>query len=797
MSVATYGRRCVLVALAAVAAGLAGCGAGRLIKQGDANLLADRPHQAVRFYGEALEKDSDLAHDPEFTRKLQRARCLAAYHDGMDAGERGDWEGAIDKFSESLRIDPDFEQAAQARDRAQRKAAAARHARALKLADQGDLGGAAAELKIGLRLNGLDADIRAALDSLSPSAQDAHGLHARLLALRGEKRWLKASELLQQAIAADPNHLPSRAELKQCNDALAQANVHYTRGSQLLSARKLDEAIAALEESLEIWPFNEHAGELLSQARARRKQFDDLHGQAQSAFRAARWDQAIALAQAALKIVPHHRGARELCTQATLNAAAVQTEHGQRLLAAGNLDEAEKRFGRALTYAANMQSAREGLGQVYFLRGQAGERTALWGNALVWYMQACEQAHNREYLAARDQARARVAERVSFRLGLVANDPPLRMRLTGRLAAEKPAYVRLVVGGAAARQAEYAADVNLTRLDVRDRIVRTERRAHRYAVSRAFPNPSIPRLRRLVAEARDDLARLRRAHARKCPDCKGEGKLTCKKCRGTGSVTCSNCHGQKHLPCPKCKGAGAINGSVCPQCRGLRVIACPECRGTGKTHCPACSTEKTRRGWVRCKRCGGTGRSAKVSSSQIKEKQEQLDRLVRRLAREPATVAREVVVEWPYEVLHYEKTGKLEAHVRLTDAATGAVLAANRVRNSAEYEDVTTHKANPTIGLHADALELPSDSDVRDALTEAAAAESAGRILAAALEARTEHFNAQAKGFSRAGQTDQAVEALVNMAVVMESHRPADAAAVFSRLRNLAAGAAVGTIPAR
>lgn len=784
----TIRRTGVLFSLALLAAALTGCGASRLIGKGDANLLADRPHRAVRFYREALHKDSDLGDDPEFIAKLKRARRAAAYEDGSRLAEKGQWEQAIESFAESLRIDPTFQQASAALARAKRRAATVRYRRALERADDARLDQAAAELRHALRLDPGHADARAALDSVTaaPGAGGrACGLYDEAMALKSRKRWLKASEILQSAVEADPNHLPSRAGRKACKDAMARASDHYAEGSRLLAADRLDDALAALRRAVEIWPACEQAGKLLSRAEARRKQFDDLYAQAAKLLQAGRWDDAIERAQAALKILPRHRRARELLTQATLNAAAIQVDNGRRLLAMAGLDEAERRFGRALTYVPNMQAARDGLGQVYFLRGRDAERRCLWGNALLWYMQAGEHARDDEYRSAIRRARSKLTQRVSFALGLKVNDPALQSRLTGRLFAVKPGYVTLLGGRGRGGEPEpdFTAVVELARLDVRDKLVRTEHRVHRYSVERHFPNPRIPRLRRLLDEARRELARLRRAYGQTCAACRGKGKTTCGSCAGKGSLPCGNCRSKGRLTCPKCKGAGTVGESLCRRCKGIGAIVCDACRGAGRKHCPACSSPRKKRGWVGCKPCRGTGRRSRVKRSDIREKEGRVSQLGHQLGREPAMVVRQIIAEWPYAVLHYEKVGTIAAGVRLIDAATGAVLATSSVGKSADYGDSMTTQANPSLGVHADRLELPRDDDVRNALLDAAAEDAARRILAAAIDARVAQFNTRAKQLERAGKTDRAVEELVNVAVLMQSTNPAEAARILRKLR--------------
>ncbi len=776
--------------LALSAALLGGCGPAGLIRRGDASLQANRPHEAVQFYRQALQEKPDLAEAPEFTARVDRARCLAAYQDGQRLAEQKNWEYALEKFSECLRIDPSFEQASAALRQARTEGSGSLHKDALAAADEGRLDQAAEALTRAQRIDPENAHVRAALGSLTAGSQDpaVQRRYVEAMALKDKRDWLKAAAAFQAVVAADADHLPARSALRSCNDALAQARERYAGGSRLLSERRLDQAIAAMKEAVELWPSYDEADALLAQAQDQRRQFDDLYGQGTKLFQAGRYEAAVQSAEAAVRIYPHHGEARELIRQAKLHAAAVLVEAGQGLIAKGELGAAEKQFNAALEYVQEMQAAKDGLAQVYFLRGQAAERQSLAGNALLWYLAATEQAAGDEYRLAARAARQAVTERLAFRLAVDSDDADLRTRLGGVLLAERPAFVTLMAGGAGAA-ADYAAAVELRELNVRDRLVRTEQRVHRYTIERNFPNPEIPRLRLLLAEAQRDLERLREAYKRECRHCRGTGRLTCGRCDGKGVIPCGKCEGKGHVVCPDCKGKGTVAGSICPTCKALRRVSCPACEGTGSRYCPACSTARQKRGWVPCRQCDGTGRLSKVRKSDIAEKEEQVRRLSGELARGPLMITRQAVAEWPYAVLFYEKTGTLSANVRLIDAASRQVLASRTISKSAGYEDSALSQANPAVGLAADALELPSDGEVHSALLEAAAADAARQLLADAIEARIARFNAEARRLEQAGKTDQAIEALVNVAVLMESAEPTEAAKLFKKLREMTAEA--------
>ncbi|HUU22322.1 MAG TPA: hypothetical protein VM389_07270 [Phycisphaerae bacterium] len=108
-----------------------------------------------------------------------------------------------------------------------------------------------------------------------------------------------------------------------------------------------------------------------------------------------------------------------------------------------------------------------------------------------------------------------------------------------------------------------------------------------------------------------------------CPYCRGGGWVACEQCKvgrystgkdkcltcdGTGWTVCPDCHGDwEALRCNSCGGDGKITTR---RTEGLfvRTISrtCTDCGGTG--YCRTCCGNRSRRGKVPCKTCGGRGR---------------------------------------------------------------------------------------------------------------------------------------------------------------------------------------------
>ncbi|MDY7009669.1 MAG: tetratricopeptide repeat protein [Planctomycetota bacterium] len=728
---------------------LAGCTAQKLIERGDASMLANRPDEAARLYRAALEHDSDLAKKADFVAKFKRARSQAAYGQGQALADQGLWEQAVDKFSETLDIDPESDNAKSSLARAKKEASRQRHSRALKYADQGKLNQAIIELKRALELDPDNLDARDAIESVSDAKKDrqsrARSLHESGLAFQEQKRWLKSSETLQAAVELDPNRLPIRVSLHRSEEVLRGARAKYGAGSSLMKEGKLDEAIATFEESLDIWPFFDEASGSLTRVQAMRNEAERLYENAVNFTKQRRWDDAIGQAEAARKIYPFHRPAGAVLAEAKHSAANEHCQAGDRLLAKKDLLEAEKEFQRSLDYVPDMVPAREGLARIDDIRGTADQQKGLWGSALLWYTEANNHIPKMEYINKIGLAKGRVLARISFGIGVnvtdaraggvTAESSALRSHVFSGVSSGKPQFLRLESENNAAKPPSYTVAVSLEDLSIRGGLLRSENRTHQYTVYRDVPNPEIARLDILLQVERRDLDRLIRDSNRPCHTCRGSGVVRCDRCRGSGKV----------------KGH-----------------TCARCQGTGK---------------VKCQRCHGHGRATRVSGRDIESKRRLVRDLQNRLFREPVTVRRAFPAEWQYVVNYYDKSGAIRTRIRITSSTAGAKPEAITVQKTFRREDSTISNANPGIGLGADPLDLPSDDAVRSALVQAAGSEASGRIVAAVLKARAGEVRAKAEASSRAGDSINAFEAYVDLAHIMAPYDPVESARLIGKLR--------------
>lgn len=532
----------------------AGCEAQKLVKEGDALMLADHPAEAVKRYREALEKDSGLSENREFLAKLGGAQALAAFQEGTALAERGEWERAIRRFSESLEFDSELEKAKEALNQAKREASKSRYTEALRYADQGKLDRAVKELERALELNPDNMDAKDALDSVTPEKYGMHSqvkeLYDQALSLQEEKRWSKSAELLQRARSIDPSHLLCRVKLHRAEENLSAAKEEDSAGLRFLEQKRLDDAIRAFQRALDIWPFYAEGESHLARAREEREEAESLYDKAKELSNNGNWDEAVQTTTAALKIFPSHEKAVALLEQSKQKAAETHCGAGTTLLANGKLEEAEKEFLRSLDYVPDMIDAKEGLGQADYIRGKTAEEKGLWGGAQLWYMDAGDHVSKKEYLAKIRAARSKIFDRIRFGLSLEVKESQritsnasaaLKSRIMRFMSDRKPDFLLLVSGQRDSKQPLYAASVDPAKLEIKGGLVRSENRTHHYTVYQEVPNPEIPKVRELLMVARRDLERLRREFNRPCPHCRGSGRISCPGCGGARLKRCEVC----------------------------------------------------------------------------------------------------------------------------------------------------------------------------------------------------------------------------------------------------------------
>ena len=758
-----------------------GCAARRLVKQGDAALLAGDGAQAANYYRRALEEDSGLAGKEKFRRGFTQARTLAAYDKGVSLSDKGDWEKAMGKFAEALDLDPNFAKASAALANARRQASKARHAQAIKYADEGQLDRAVAELRRALQLDPDNFDAKEALDSVTRKRQQerarAEAAYVESLALIEPKRWGQAESAFGEVLAADPNHLPARAKLHQAQEQLGKAKALFIMGSSLLRAKSLDKSIEVLENVVEIWPHHPEVDGHLAQARNLRRRAQELYVAAAKLAGQSRWDETVATARSALAIFPGHPKAKALHASACANAAEAHWRSGEAQFAKANLAAAEAEYLRCFDFMPRYTQARQGLARLYTQRGAEAEKAQQWGSALLWHMESVEQYPSTERRRQVKAMRSRVHARAAFAVGVNVGGAPhvaphvaaVSKSLLASLSRKKPGF--LTITGAKPKAAPaYTAQLRMTELHVSTAMTSSEDRIHRYSIERDVPNPEIPRLQGLLASAEGTLDRLRADFNRRCATCGGSGRVQCTSCEGRGHRRRDrDSSGERRR---RGDGDGKRRERDGKRRRSdderPERVKCRHCDGSGRRTCG---------------RCRGSGRATSVSQNDIARQRRRVVGVRGQLAGAPAFVTQSFPAQWPYTVEYFTKTGRLTASFSVTPAG-GQPGEPAIIRDSRTHRDSVVRNANPDIGLATDPLSLPTDWSVRADLIANVAAQAAQRTIATVLTARRGKLLAGAKSLADRGDAAAARETAVDAALVVEPVAAALARADLRALRD-------------
>jgi len=771
---------------------LTGCGTAGLIRRGDALMVANRPDQALEYYQRALRRDAELANDPDFPAKLRRAQSLVHFNAAHAMARRSEWDDAVRLFEQSAAADTTFAEARTALAWAKAQGASAWHTRGLGLADQGRLDQATAALRHALTFVPDHPASRAALASVGRgtpgSRSPAEPLFTQANALATKKHWGQAAQALDAAVAADPNHLPSRTARAQARGQMSAAQQQYAQGDRLLGQKRLDQAQTRLRAALAIWPTYPEATNALARATTLRKQAEDRYAAARTMADKQRWDDAAAQAKAALDIFPYHPQARALLEAVAQQAAATHVEAGRNHLARRELAEAEASFLQALHYVPGLSAANQGLSEADYARGLDAEKQGRPGNALVWYLLAADHFPAPVYNDRATAARNAVFARARFGIAVQVHDAygrttpateSLAAAIAGRVSRSAPDAVFLTPIGKGGSRTDYLAATRLLQATADTRAIRSESRIHPYTVRRRVANPERPKLQRLLWAAERDFRDAQHEYSRRCRHCRGKGRVACSRCEGSGKIQCPTCEGKGKRPCPMCKGTGKIGNKKCLACRATGFRPCKTCKGTGKVECPKCDGRGTRK----CSHCKGTGRAGSISHSELRRFERRVLDLRQRLRLEPDTVLADFPAEWPYTIHTYRTSGFAEATLQIIETAGNTVVHTDRLRKSQDHDDVTVDHPNPELGLPADPLVLPSEDSVRRAVLDDLANGAASTLLSAILNARITALRNRSEQFRRQGREADSIEAMVELARVLQNVSTEESDQIITQLK--------------
>jgi len=772
--------RCISVVCFITFAFLIGCGATQHIQRGDAALNADRPREALANYQRATQVDGRLRSDPQFAAKLREASWRTAILDADAAAANGNWEAAIHAYEQTVFHNSSHPAAAQGLANAKQQGAQGRYERSLIYADKNDLRSAREDLRQALTWDPNHANARAAFDSLDRKGNAASEQRFAAALTRIEQRdWQRASDELSTNINIDANHLPSRAEIAKAQQMMAQSRQAHEQGSRLLTEKKLDDAIATARRALDIWPTSSEAMDLMQRSQGERDRAESLYLSAKDQVAQGNYEQGIATIAQALDVYPDHAAARKFSGEIRQTAADAHFAQARQKLAAGEIETAANHFRKALAYVPGHRAAQDGLVDVSYAHGLGAEKEGLWGNALLWYMEAAAQKPTGVYKQAEDRARAAIAKQVAFDLALLVIDgrgntnpdtTAMETQLVAQANKSKPAFVSLVkpqdeapVNGQFPRPL-FKAMMTLRSIEVKQQVLSRDRKNHTYNAVRSVPNPNLPVLERELGRAERDLAFARNRLIR----------FDCRDCNGRGHTVCGTCRGQKQSQCSACNGSGRI------RIKGGGYQICNECNGRPSQQCRTCGGV----GHLRCNRCGGRGFYNDYDHDAIHRSEREVIDLRNRLRRESPTIQEQYVVNWPYEQELYRKTGTFDGSVQVEDVQGKATVQSFDVAPIYRNDDVVTINPNPQVGLPADGLDLPSDDAVYRSLLSEAASTTIKGALSTATITRANAYIAQANEHAKNGKTDLDIEARVAAMVLLESTEPAQAKRLLEEIRN-------------
>lgn len=698
----------------AVALLLGGCTVREQIRSGDEAWARNDPIAAARHYEAALGLKPKLARDDEFAEKLRLARRDAALQTGRSLIDQRRWDAALARLQESLRHEPGYAPAAAALEEARDGAAAAAYTRAVAAADAGDESAARNELAVALRHRPHHPQAMAALASLD---DDARGAAAAVTAYRRgrslivDRRWAQAEDALRIAIETDAAYLPPRLALAQVTATRAQAAERLEAGRAARAEKRLEAAIESLSAAATIAPHDEAVAAALAEARAAFAEAERLADESTAALQAGEWDRAIARAESALELYPQSRAAatRE---SAKDHAAAEHTGRGWSLLESDEPGASASAFKQALGYRPGHAQAVLGLAHVAAARGDLATADGRWGAALLHYLEADRLHRSEATRDAVDAARRHVVDRVAIRL--VAPDAD------GSRVGAASRFARAVSDRLAALapdvvdvlrgngEAEYATVVTDAVADADEHRLASVERSHAYSISRMIPNPELPHLDALVHHLAADVRRLRRRFE--------EVDREYERARAA-------------------------------------VYRDPD-------------------NWTLREAAGRAHTRADRAEDRLNAYERRLHEAERDLQRAPAIVEQVTPASWPYVVETWRKTAELQANVRVEDLRDNRSLAPVRIDRSASASDETIRNANPSIGLPHDPLDLPSDASMTERLIDEAATLAAERIIAIVVRDQASRAEAAANRAAADGATNEAIEAEVDVAVLIHAIDP-------------------------
>ena len=529
-----------LLATAMLAVLLTGCTAYKHNKAGDAAARTGDMRGAVYHYEQALANKERYSRDSDFLTKLAVARSRVAYDDARRSRAEGRYEQALDQLRESMRQDPAYAEPGALLPVVLKEAARWRYTQAVAAADHGNLDTARDHLMRAMQHDLTDESVAYALASLNPESlrADTPGLseYRQGLAQSAERRWLLAEQTQLKSVALNAGLLPARAALFDARAQLAEARRLQRDGRNLIERLTMSPAIKSLTQSLDIWPHNPEASELLAVAKAQQALAEEQFKKATQAAGQAKWDDAIALADSGLAIDRSHPALGELRGALPRRAAADHTHRGDGHLEKGELDKAHQSYARALTYRDTYREARLGMAYVYTKWAGQHEQAGRLGAALLNYAKGQSYTRSKALDEGMLKSRAAIRDRLDVGVAISTNernrgaiDPrQLNGALIGSLQSKQSRG--LAVQG---KGQPYELRLSISKATIDQRLTNTSHRTHHYTTKERRHNPEYDRV---ASRLRDERSTLRRL----------ESRLSSYRCKGHPAETPCDCFKTGH-----------------------------------------------------------------------------------------------------------------------------------------------------------------------------------------------------------------------------------------------------------
>jgi tetratricopeptide (TPR) repeat protein len=761
---------------------LTGCAAQRYREKADAALLQGDVHHAARLYQLALSKDAKFANDPKFAANFHDAQWRSALAHARQYTQQRNWQKAIDSYDRVLELNPNLPailaQATAERIAVSKQAANAHYDIAVTAADRANQSAAISSLEQALHFQSDHNNAKAALASLQKNSPNREAntppQFQAASASMVQRGYQSAANTLQLIIATQPTFFPARLLLHHANAQLDLSRKYQAQAAKHLSTNHLCASLRAAELSLTTWPNNTAAQAIQTNATTNRTAALAILDQVNNQRKQANWPTALDQASTFIAQFADHPQSHTIISTIKSQAATYHVTQGQTARAdkqnpqAGQIAEAH--FRKALAYQPKSKAARTELANLYTSRGRGAASDKLPGNAYLWFVDAHKIKPTVQTDLDIKQIKTTIfqSEPVTVELGALANanakQQPGNYATTSNTNALKSVMLQQALKGSPPAFAlsndafqspdkknpvkpNYSAAVELTSFTIDRKVISRKDLVHTYNVRHRVANPNIQRLEFQHRIAENNLSRARRNLIRqRCHICSGAGHI----------VQRTSSKHTKHR-----KDAGKHDKHD---------------KHNHGSHAPASTRH-------RCNHCAGSGHIRAYDKLAVRRAQAEVDRIHHALAREPRYLEHIDKHTLPYTVEVVNLTANLNLTVEVKDLATGRTVRTFQLAPKLSQSDAHTIGANPSVGVPNDALNLPSDNQVKNTLISDAGKQAFARITDTAIVDRANQLIKKANDDAANKQPDLDIENRVRAALLLQATRPNESAKLLKEIR--------------